>query len=575
MSDFDPYHKWMGISREEQPPNHYRLLGIRLFEDDGDVIQNAADQRMAHLRNFQLGHYAEFSQRLLNEVSAARLCLLRPSQKQEYDARLRAQIAPRTAPPPEPPPLPGSLRPQVPLAHTAAPPVAVPLPDFSGAFADLPVASHASSATRRHKARDQTALPGWMLATVAGGLLLGGATLVYLAMSSTAPPRAASASTVRLPAKTKSTGEAGKSDLADAEPTAAPPPTPPPLLRGLLGEYFRGVDKEAVKVTQRIDSQINFLWEHDSPGDEIPADHFTVRWKGYIKAPRPGRYQFTVDADDELTLKIDERVVCQTMLDDAAGEAELTGKPQAIALELREWTFGAHAVVCWSLPGVYTKAVIPAEALFADLASAESALVPESIMAPIPGVSAAPGKEAVDLLGLIDPGEHAIAGNWWFDGKALVCGRQLKEPPHDKFATLQIPFAPPVWEYRLTAVVEQLMNHDVLQLSLATEQGFPTAGIDSHPHENWRTAIYGVVNEPRYRFGRKFVRDKLHTVEYTVDRGGIEVTVNGNTAISWVGNVAALPPDEIAGIKSGRFLLRTWDTSYRVHKLMWEPLTTD
>ena len=35
----EPYHKWLGIALEEQPPNHYRLLNIRLFESDLDVIQ--------------------------------------------------------------------------------------------------------------------------------------------------------------------------------------------------------------------------------------------------------------------------------------------------------------------------------------------------------------------------------------------------------------------------------------------------------------------------------------------------------------------------------------------------------
>ena len=39
MSDqFDPYHVWLGIPPEEQPPSHYRLLGLRPLEADGDVI---------------------------------------------------------------------------------------------------------------------------------------------------------------------------------------------------------------------------------------------------------------------------------------------------------------------------------------------------------------------------------------------------------------------------------------------------------------------------------------------------------------------------------------------------------
>lgn len=42
--DFDPYRKWLGIVPKDQPPNHYRLLGIELFESDPDVIEGAADQ---------------------------------------------------------------------------------------------------------------------------------------------------------------------------------------------------------------------------------------------------------------------------------------------------------------------------------------------------------------------------------------------------------------------------------------------------------------------------------------------------------------------------------------------------
>jgi hypothetical protein len=91
---FDAYHKWLGIPPDEQPPNHYRLLGISLFESDADVISHAADQRMAHVRSFQAGKRAEYSQRILNEVATARVCLLDPEKKAEYDAALRARLAP-------------------------------------------------------------------------------------------------------------------------------------------------------------------------------------------------------------------------------------------------------------------------------------------------------------------------------------------------------------------------------------------------------------------------------------------------------------------------------------------------
>ena len=75
---FDACHEWLGIPAAEQPANHYRLLGISAFEESPTVIESAADQRMAHLRTFQTGKHAAESQRLLNEVAAARLCLLNP-----------------------------------------------------------------------------------------------------------------------------------------------------------------------------------------------------------------------------------------------------------------------------------------------------------------------------------------------------------------------------------------------------------------------------------------------------------------------------------------------------------------
>ncbi|MEQ8785367.1 MAG: hypothetical protein RIC55_03675 [Pirellulaceae bacterium] len=87
---FDPYHKWLGIRPEEQPPTHYRLLGIAAFESDADVISNAADQRMMLVRSLQAGKDSALTQKILNEVSAARVCLLDIQRKAAYDARLRA-----------------------------------------------------------------------------------------------------------------------------------------------------------------------------------------------------------------------------------------------------------------------------------------------------------------------------------------------------------------------------------------------------------------------------------------------------------------------------------------------------
>ncbi len=90
VTAFDPYHVWLGIAPKDQPANLYRLLGIDLFESNSRVIESAAAQRMLHLRTFHLGPYSELSQQILNEVAAARSCLLAPDRKAAYDAELSA-----------------------------------------------------------------------------------------------------------------------------------------------------------------------------------------------------------------------------------------------------------------------------------------------------------------------------------------------------------------------------------------------------------------------------------------------------------------------------------------------------
>ncbi len=86
--DFNPYYRWLGIRDPERPPDHYRLLGLETFEYDVEVIMEAADRQMHHIRRHQVGQYAEYSQKLLNEIATAKLCLLDPSRKEAYDRQL-------------------------------------------------------------------------------------------------------------------------------------------------------------------------------------------------------------------------------------------------------------------------------------------------------------------------------------------------------------------------------------------------------------------------------------------------------------------------------------------------------
>ena len=88
---FDPYYKWLAIPPEDQPPSHYRLLAIDVFEQDEEVIANAAEQRLSHLRILEMGEQGATATELIKEIKAARSCLLDPQTRSSYEAQLRGE----------------------------------------------------------------------------------------------------------------------------------------------------------------------------------------------------------------------------------------------------------------------------------------------------------------------------------------------------------------------------------------------------------------------------------------------------------------------------------------------------
>lgn len=200
-SKFDPYLKWLGITPRDQPPNHYRLLGIDPLIDDPDVIENAAEQRMRHLRTFATGQYVQLSQQLLNEVSAARVCLLNPAKKTAYDGQLRAKLASSQAAlnqtVAENPTQPAGQMPQLVTRKVTATPAAQALPqakviapeapqagvsnelDLGG----LPIAGSGGSVMQRRKKK--SIVPG-MIGLILALAMVGA--ILFLALGKQEPP---------------------------------------------------------------------------------------------------------------------------------------------------------------------------------------------------------------------------------------------------------------------------------------------------------------------------------------------------------------------------------------------------
>ncbi|MGH7224370.1 MAG: PA14 domain-containing protein, partial [Gemmataceae bacterium] len=106
------------------------------------------------------------------------------------------------------------------------------------------------------------------------------------------------------------------------------------------------------------------------PDDKLPADHFSIRWQGWLIPPRAGKYKFTMFADDGARLVVDGKSVIDCwgaqQLAIHTQEVELTSKPHAIRLEYHEGIGAATVHLRWSLDGDFHEQTISLDALYHD-----------------------------------------------------------------------------------------------------------------------------------------------------------------------------------------------------------------
>lgn len=163
--------------------------------------------------------------------------------------------------------------------------------------------------------------------------------------------------------------------LADADAAA-------PLAdgRGLKAELFAGGNFQT-KVRTRYDLELDFLWGDGAPDPELPADHFSVRWTGFIRAPRPGAYKLITHADDHIKVWLDDHLI----IDRGGGRevtTELGDQAHALRVEYAEVRGWAHASLHWRTPGSTAATVIPAQALYHDRAAADKGKPGRKVMLP-------------------------------------------------------------------------------------------------------------------------------------------------------------------------------------------------
>jgi hypothetical protein len=88
---FDPYRNWLGLAVGGREPNHYELLSLAVFEADKSRINEAADRAAQLVTSQATTAQVPQSQKLLYQISTARVCLLNAAEKARYDDQLRQQ----------------------------------------------------------------------------------------------------------------------------------------------------------------------------------------------------------------------------------------------------------------------------------------------------------------------------------------------------------------------------------------------------------------------------------------------------------------------------------------------------
>lgn len=144
--------------------------------------------------------------------------------------------------------------------------------------------------------------------------------------------------------------EAGGVAVAKMNYALVSAPTPPPN-QPWFNEYFTNTNLSGTPALTGNTSEVNFNWGFASPAPGFPADFFSVRWTRTLTLD-PGRYRFTVTADDGVRLWVNNvNVIDQWRIQAATtytADVDIAGGNVPVRLEYFENTERAQISLTWT-----------------------------------------------------------------------------------------------------------------------------------------------------------------------------------------------------------------------------------
>lgn len=142
--------------------------------------------------------------------------------------------------------------------------------------------------------------------------------------------------------------------------------------QGLKGTYYNGKNFET-EVGNRIDAELNFNWNTESPFNGVDVDAFSVRWTGTIQPRYSGTYTFYTTCDNGSRLWINNQLIIDKWANNTGttytGVITLTaGEKYDIKMEYFDNTGKANCMLEWA-SGLQSREVVPQSQLYNEISA--------------------------------------------------------------------------------------------------------------------------------------------------------------------------------------------------------------
>ena len=125
---------------------------------------------------------------------------------------------------------------------------------------------------------------------------------------------------------------------------------------GIKGDYYSGPDFDQYVLSRR-DATLAFDWGLRQPAPGVPAESFSVRWRGWLVPPVSGRYLFHVTVDDGVRIWLNDKLIMnewrpQPVHTFTAAVELQAGEPYKLRVEYYQDILDTRFRVTWERPDV-------------------------------------------------------------------------------------------------------------------------------------------------------------------------------------------------------------------------------